>query len=227
VGSHQLITLQPEGCRQQITVRVVTVEMLGARCDDRLIVKCTDQMFGGWGDLMRFRIAAVGAVALIASSCGGGGSSPLATGLSEQGGNSAAEDAANQALGDNAQVDLGGDGFSVSGTDASGNAVQFDTGTKVPDGFPMPIPDGAKVTLVSQLEDANGPTYNVTVSFDPSLRDEIMGMYNDWFVANGYEVFTGSNPDVITGDDGSNSAIVVYNDFGTYSEVTVNWGPQP
>jgi len=176
---------------------------------------------------MRIRIAVVGVVALLASACGGGGSSPLGAGVTDQGGNSAAQDAANQALGDSAQVDLGEDGFSVSGTDANGNAQQFDSGTKVPDGFPMPIPDGTEVTLVNQLEDANGPSYNVTISFDPSRRDEIMGFYRDWFTANGYEVYTGSNPDVMAGDTASNTSLVVYNDFGSYSEVTMNWGPQP
>ena len=127
---------------------------------------------------------------------------------------------------DGGAIDVNGDGESIviTGTDDSGNETRIEMGgTEIPDGFPMPIPDGSEVTLVSSFDSPNGASYSVTVSIDPDDTAAVLSMYKAWYADQGMDVT--SSDSMVIGQSDETSSLVQIADYGDYSEVVLTWSP--
>lgn len=144
-----------------------------------------------------------------------------------------------------ADVNISDDGGSMQVTDDEGNTVDFNSsdgtvvitgtdeegnesvvemgGTEIPDGFPMPLPDGAEVTFVSSIDTPQGASMSVTVKIDPGDAAAVLEMYKGWYADQGMEV-TSSEAMVIGGSD-SVASLVQIADYGDYAEVILTWSP--
>lgn len=123
-------------------------------------------------------------------------------------------------------IDISSDDESIviTGTDESGDEMSIEMGgTEIPEGFPMPIPDGSEVVLVSSLETPNGASYSVTVEIDPNDAADIVSMYEGWYADQGMDVT--SSASMVIGENDSTTSLVQITEFGSYSEVILTWSP--
>jgi hypothetical protein len=112
-------------------------------------------------------------VAMLAASCGS-----AAERLTER----AVERAIESESGGEARVDLSEDDGEVSlefeTDDGTGSIVIG--GGELPEGLPVPVPDGGEVVSTFTAEGADGTTYTVTVLYEGDRVEELSAFYESW-----------------------------------------------
>jgi hypothetical protein len=193
------------------------------------------------------RLALAGAVLLLVAGCGGSdpaeeAANQLEDVLENVGDGSVAID-----IDDDGSVNIdvqgddgdGGD-VSISSNDNDGSvAIQVDGedgsmvigGGDVPDGFPIPIPDGGQVLSSFSGSSDSGAGSSVLVQYPPGSYDDLVSTFASWIDANTSESGT-FNTDTADGKstqffgeaaDGS-AVIVVVTDDGTDVLATLTVG---
>ena len=103
------------------------------------------------------------ATALATAACSSS-AEELAEQIAEAGGNG------------NVEVDIEDETVSVSFEDESGSGSYTVGGGDVPDGFPVPLPDGGEVVSVFEAEGDTG----VAVNYDAGRYGELIAFYEAW-----------------------------------------------
>ncbi len=180
---------------------------------------------------MRARIVVLGAVLMVLVAACGSASENIAERIieNETGGEvDISDDGAVMQVtdedGNTLDINTDDDSVVISGTDEEGNETNIVMGgTEIPEGFPMPIPDGAEVTNVSSIETANGASYSVTVEIDPNDTADVLEMYKGWYADQGLEV--SSSESTVIGQSDATTSLVQIADYGDYSEAVLTWSP--
>lgn len=121
------------------------------------------------GKPRRWMIVAIAALTLLVAAC-----SSASDEVSEQ----LAEKLIEASGDEDIDIDISEDGDDVTvniETD-DGESLSFGTGSKMPEGLEIPVPDGGDVTASGSQED----TVFVMLSYDHDRYDEIVGFYKDW-----------------------------------------------
>lgn len=152
------------------------------------------------------RLAMVGTAALFIAGCGGGAdpAEEAANQLAEQIIENAGDGSVAVDIDDNGSMNIdvdGEDGSSVSiDTDNEGSvAIQIDGddggmaiigGGEVPEGFPIPVPDGGQVisSIVGSSDEGAGA--QVMVQYPAGRFEELAASYQSWIDGQGLEVTT-------------------------------------
>lgn len=162
---------------------------------------------------MRRLMVSIGVIALVASACGGS--------------DTVAEQIAEQASGvDN--VEISDDSVAIEFETEEGQASAVIGGGEVPDGAPMPIPDGGDVqSSVSAAGNAS-----VTISYPGDRFDELVSLYEEWAAAATWDNLSESSntEPAIRGWSGQmgDSFVVVSITMGFDDDAVVSlvWGDQ-
>ncbi len=167
---------------------------------------------------MKKLLAAMLLVSLVASACSGGSSG--------DGESSAAESQPPTSAAPSTSVgtEPTGTTLKVTGTNASGVTEGITTGETVPDGFPMPMPNGANVTFVVEGQGLSEPNYVVQYNVDSSRLDEITALYTDFLDRQGMTFF-GDNTS-FGGESSTHLAGISILDTGSSLDITLNWAPK-
>ncbi|MEA1901900.1 MAG: hypothetical protein U9N56_00065 [Actinomycetota bacterium] len=157
--------------------------------------------------MSRGMAAAIGAMALLVASCSGG---DVAERIIE----------GQEGVGD-VEVNEDDGSVKIEIEDEEGDiSASFGAG-EIPDGFPIDVPNGGSVmAVVEQSDDAT-----VSLSYNSSEFDSIVGFYEDWIAGTGSEVVNKlevANPKSVawTVEDGDSRYSISVSDTG--SEIFVN-----
>lgn len=122
---------------------------------------------------MRRSIVLIGILALVASACGA---------AAENVAENLAERALESEGGGNVDLDIDEESGEVSVQMESGDGSGSLTigGGELPDGFPIPVPDGGEVMSTFSSETEEGTSYSVTISYPADRYEELASFYEDW-----------------------------------------------
>ena len=117
----------------------------------------------------------------------------------------------------NVEIDEDGESVTIEiENEDGGGSINIGGGGSLPDGFPIPVPDGGEVVASFSGEGDEGTSYNAVLLYPADAFDEMKAFYQDWYDGAGLESGSSSDGEIegnrffnINGQDASGGFVSI------------------